>query len=178
MNTPSLRLIVMGVAGCGKTTLAQALAERVGLEMFDGDDLHLPQSVEKMRAGIPLQDSDRWPWLDRIGAHLAQAHPLGRVVACSALKRVYRDRIRAQAGEVFFIFLNGDFELIAQRMRQREGHYMPLDLLESQFRTLERPTADEADVITLPITEPVSRLVDEAMAALPVHPGSSASIQI
>ncbi len=169
MNTPSLRLIVMGVAGCGKTTLAQALAERVGLEMVDGDDLHLPQSVEKMRAGIPLQDSDRWPWLDRIGAHLAQAHPQGRVVACSALKRVYRDRIRAQAGEVFFIFLNGDFELIAQRMRQRQDHYMPLDLLESQFRTLERPQADECDVIELPITEAIDDLVRWAWTAAQSH---------
>ena len=169
MNTPPFRLIVMGVAGCGKTTLAKALGERMGLAMVDGDDLHLAQSVEKMRAGIPLQDSDRWPWLDRIGAHLAQAHPQGRVVACSALKRVYRDRIRAQAGEVFFIFLNGDFELIGQRMRQRQDHYMPLDLLESQFRTLERPQADECDVIELPITEAIDDLVRWAWTAAQSH---------
>lgn len=165
MNTLPLRLIVMGVAGCGKTTLAKALGERVGLEVVDGDDLHLPHSVEKMRAGIPLQDSDRWPWLDRIGSHLKEPHPIGRVVACSALKRAYRDRIRAQAGEVFFIFLNGDFELIDQRMRQRQGHYMPLDLLESQFLTLERPQADECDVIELPITEAIDDLVRLAWTA-------------
>jgi gluconokinase len=178
MNTPPLRLIVMGVAGCGKTTLAKALGERVGLAMVDGDDLHLPQSVEKMRAGIPLQDSDRWPWLDRIGAHLSEPHPHGRVVACSALKRAYRDRIRAQAGDVFFIFLHGDFELIGQRMRQRQGHYMPLDLLESQFQTLERPQADESDVIELPITESINNLVQLAWTAAqtrPPHPSPSST---
>ena len=169
MNTPPLRLIVMGVAGCGKTTLAKALGERMGLEMVDGDDLHLPQSVEKMRAGIPLQDSDRWPWLDRIGAYLAQAHPQGRVVACSALKRAYRDRIRAQAGEGLFLFLSGDVELIGQRMRQRQDHYMPLDLLESQFLTLERPQADECDVIELPITEAIGDLVRLAWTAAKKH---------
>jgi gluconokinase len=169
MNIPPLRLIVMGVAGCGKTTLAKALGERMGLAMVDGDDLHLAQSVEKMRAGIPLQDSDRWPWLDRIGAHLSEPHPHGRVVACSALKRAYRDRIRAQAGEVFFIFLNGDFELIGQRMRQRQDHYMPLDLLESQFHTLERPQPDEGDVIELPITEAINELVRLAWAAAQTH---------
>jgi carbohydrate kinase (thermoresistant glucokinase family) len=165
MNTPPLRLIVMGVAGCGKTTLAQALGERVGLAVADGDDLHLPQSIKKMRAGIPLQDNDRWPWLDRIGAHLCEPHAHGRVVACSALKRAYRDRLRAKAGDVFFIFLNGDFDLIGQRMRQRQGHYMPLDLLESQFRTLERPQPDEYDVIELPITEAIDDLVHLAWTA-------------
>jgi carbohydrate kinase (thermoresistant glucokinase family) len=169
MKTPPLRLIVMGVSGCGKTTLARALSQVLGLEMVDGDDLHLPDSVEKMRVGIPLQDSDRWPWLDRIGAHLAQAQAHGRVVACSALKRAYRDRIRAHTGEVFFIFLNGDFELIRQRMRQREDHYMPLDLLESQFRTLERPQADESDVIELPITEAIDDLVRRARTAPQAH---------
>ena len=169
MNTPALRLIVMGVAGCGKTTLAKALGQRMGLEMADGDDLHMAQSVEKMRAGTPLQDSDRWPWLDRIGAHLTEPHPHGRVVACSALKRAYRDRIRAQAGKVFFIFLNGDIELIGQRMRQRQDHYMPVDLLESQFLTLERPQADECDVIELPITEAIDDLVRLAWTAAKKH---------
>jgi gluconokinase len=169
MNTPHLRLIVMGVAGCGKTTLAKALGERLGLEMVDGDDFHLPQSVEKMRAAIPLQDCDRWPWLDRIGAQLNEPHTHGRVVACSALKRAYRDRIRAKVGGVFFIFLNGDFELISQRMRHRQDHYMPLDLLESQFRTLERPQADECDVIELPITETIENLVRLAWPAVQTH---------
>ena len=177
LNAP-LRLIIMGVSGSGKSTLSKALGERLGLEVMDGDDLHLPESVAKMRAGIALQDADRWPWLDRIGIYLADSGSPGRVVACSALRRAYRDRIRAQAGAVRFVFLEGSYELISQRMARRTGHYMQPQMLESQFRTLERPTAEEADVITLPITEPVSQLVDETIAALQVHPGSSASIPI
>lgn len=166
MNNMPLRLIVMGVSGCGKSTMASALGERLGLDMVDGDDLHLPESVAKMRSGIALQDADRWPWLDRIGHYLAQAQEPGRVVACSALKRVYRDRIREQAGDVCFVFLDGDFDLIAQRMRQRVGHYMQPGLLDSQFRTLEKPQADETDVIRLPITEPVQDMVAQAIQAL------------
>jgi gluconokinase len=161
-----MRLIVMGVSGCGKSTMATALGERLGLDMVDGDDLHLPESVAKMRSGIALEDADRWPWLDRIGAYLSQPHAQGRVVACSALKRVYRDRIRAQAGDVCFVFLDGDFDLIDQRMRQRVGHYMQPGLLLSQFRTLEIPQADESDVIRLPITEPVQDMVAKALATL------------
>ena len=174
-NAP-LRLIIMGVSGSGKSTLSLALGERLGLEVTDGDDLHLPESVAKMRAGIALQDADRWPWLDRIGAYLAASSSPGRVVACSALRRAYRDRIRAQAGAVHFVFLEGHFELISQRMARRAGHYMQPQMLESQFRTLERPTADETDVITLPITEPVRQLVDEAISALPTHRSLPASL--
>jgi gluconokinase len=166
MNTPPLRLIVMGVSGCGKSTMAAALSESLNLDMVDGDDLHLPESVAKMRSGIALQDLDRWPWLDRIGHYLAQAQEPGRVVACSALKRVYRDRIREQAGDVCFVFLDGDFDLIEQRMRQRVGHYMQPGLLDSQFRTLEKPQVDESDVIRLPITEPVQDMVAQALNAL------------
>jgi gluconokinase len=166
MNHLSLRLIVMGVSGCGKSTMAAALSERLGLDMVDGDDLHLPESVAKMRAGIALQDDDRWPWLERIGNYLSQPHAQGRVVACSALKRVYRDRIREQAGDVCFVFLDGDFDLIQKRMHQRVGHYMQPGLLDSQFRTLEKPQADEPDVIRLPITEPVQDMVEQALNAL------------
>jgi len=167
-----MRLIVMGVSGCGKSTLAAALGQRLGLQMVDGDDLHLAESVAKMRAGIALQDADRWPWLDRIGNYLAQAETPGRVVACSALKRIYRDRIREQAGDVYFVFLDGDFDLIAKRMRQRVGHYMQAGLLDSQFRTLEKPQADETDVIRLPITEPVQDMVAQALAALQARTSS------
>ena len=166
MNKPPLRLIVMGVSGCGKSTMASALGERLSLDMVDGDDLHLPESVAKMRAGVALEDADRWPWLDRIGDYLSQPHPQGRVVACSALKRVYRDRIRAQAGDVCFVFLDGDFALIEQRMRQRVGHYMQPGLLDSQFRTLEIPQADETDVIQLSITHPLHDLLAQALLAL------------
>lgn len=173
----ALQLVVMGVSGCGKSTLGAALAERLSLPMIDGDDLHLPESVAKMRAGVPLQDADRWPWLDRVGQRLAACDPAtGLVLACSALRRAYRDRIRGHAGEVRFVFLDGSFELISQRLARRVGHYMQPDLLASQFQTLERPSADESDVITLPITEPVSRLVDEALASLRVRPGMPANI--
>ena len=169
MSMTPLRLIVMGVSGCGKSTMAGALSERLGLDMVDGDDLHLPESVAKMRSGVALQDADRWPWLDRIGAYLAQDLAQGRVVACSALRRIYRDRIREQAGDVCFVFLDGDFELIQKRMQQRVGHYMQPGLLDSQFRTLEKPQADETDVIRLPITEPVQNMVLQAIQALHDH---------
>jgi gluconokinase len=166
MNKLPLRLIVMGVSGCGKSTMAVALGQRLGLDMVDGDDLHLSESVAKMRSGIALQDEDRWPWLDRIGEYLQRPHAQGRVVACSALKRAYRDRIRKQAGDVCFVFLDGDFELIQKRMQQRVGHYMQPGLLDSQFQTLEKPEADETDVIHLPITEPVQDMLIKALAAL------------
>ena len=169
MSMTPLRLIVMGVSGCGKSTMAGALSERLGLDMVDGDDLHLPESVAKMRSGVALQDADRWPWLDRIGAYLAQDLAQGRVVACSALRRIYRDRIREQAGDVCFVFLDGDFELIQKRMQQRVGHYMQPGLLDSQFRTLEKPQADETDVIRLTITEPVQNMVLQAIQALHDH---------
>ena len=178
MSPFPFRLIVMGVSGCGKSTLATALAQNMGFEMVDGDDLHLTTSVAKMRAGIALEDADRWPWLDRIGDYLNphDTLPQGRVVACSALKRAYRDRIRKRAGEVCFLFLKGDFDLIQQRMSQRLGHYMQAGLLDSQFRTLEKPQDDEADIITLPITEPVDSLVSQAMAALQQHRAQQAAL--
>lgn len=163
-----LRLVVMGVSGCGKTTMAGALAQRLGLQVVDGDDLHLPQSVEKMRAGIALDDADRWPWLDRIADYLAQnpAASPGRVVACSALKRTYRDRIRVTAGAVKFVFLQGDFDLVQKRMAQRVGHYMQPGLLQSQFQALEPPQRDETDIITLSIAEPVDALMQQALDQL------------
>jgi carbohydrate kinase (thermoresistant glucokinase family) len=169
MSMTPLRLIVMGVSGCGKSTIAESLSEQLRLDMVDGDDLHLPESVAKMRAGIALQDADRWPWLDRISAYLSQDHAQGRVVACSALKRVYRDRIREQAGDVCFVFLDGDFDLIQNRMQQRVGHYMQAGLLRSQFGTLEKPQVDETDVIHLPINESVHHMVLKAIQALNDH---------
>jgi carbohydrate kinase (thermoresistant glucokinase family) len=163
-----VRLVVMGVSGCGKTTMATALAKRLGLEVVDGDDLHLPQSVAKMRSGIALEDADRWPWLDRIADYLAHnpAGSAGRVVACSALKRAYRDRIRSNAGTVNFLFLQGDFALIQERMSQRTGHYMQPGLLQSQFEALEIPQCDETDIITLSIAEPVEVLMQQAVDKL------------
>jgi gluconokinase len=170
------QIVVMGVSGCGKSTVSSAIARELDLDMTDGDDLHLPASVDKMRAGTPLQDSDRWPWLDRIGQHLAQAQTAGRgrVIACSALKRDYRDRIRHLAPEVRFVFLQGSAALIRERLSARQGHYMPPELLDSQFLTLQAPTADELDVITVSIDQPLDALVAQARAGL-VSPVTSAS---
>ena len=163
------RIVVMGVSGCGKSTVAAAMAAELGLTMVDGDDLHLPASVEKMRAGIALEDADRWPWLDRIGRLLAQPAEepsAGLVVACSALKRAYRERIRSMAAPLQFVFLDGPAELIERRMAMRTGHYMNPTLLDSQLRALERPDADEHDIVRIDINRPVGQLLAAALAAL------------
>ena len=163
------QIVVMGVSGSGKSTVAAGLARDLRLRMVDGDDLHLPESVTKMRSGIALEDADRWPWLDRIGHYLAEEgdQPTqGRIVACSALKRTYRDRIRRLVPSVRFIFLDGAPELIRDRMSRRKGHYMQPGLLDSQLHTLERPQPDETDVIALDIQAPVAQLVALAARAL------------
>jgi gluconokinase len=148
----------MGVSGCGKSSVGEALAPRLGIPYVDGDDLHPPENVAKMRAGTPLTDDDRWPWLDRVAGVLRDSAPV--IVGCSALKRAYRDRIRAGAGDaVTFVHLAGDRALIAARMGSRTGHYMPPSLLDSQFAALEPPGPDEA--ITLDIALPLPLLVDE-----------------
>ena len=161
----------MGVSGSGKSTLAEGLSKSLGLPMKDGDELHLPESVAKMSAGIALEDADRWPWLDRIANYLANSEQslhgkAGAIVACSALKRIYRDRIRQQAGPVVFLFLDGKPDLIKQRMQDRKGHYMQAGLLDSQLQTLEKPSGDESDVIALSINQAVSDLLENAMARL------------
>lgn len=162
------QLVVMGVSGCGKSTLAARLAHQLVLEMVDGDDLHLPESVAKMRSGIALQDEDRWPWLERIGQCLnapSQGRH-GRVVACSALRRAYRDHIRQHASRVLFVFLDGSPETIRLRLNARVGHYMPPELLSSQLSTLERPTAQETDVICLDLDTDLETLTEQAINAL------------
>ena len=163
-----IAVVVMGVSGCGKSTVAQQLALALGLDFVDGDDLHAASSVAKMRDGTPLTDVDRWPWLDRVGMRLADAgqSPAGVAMACSALRRSYRDRIRAAAPGVRFVLLDGSAALIEARLAQRLHHYMPADLLASQFAALERPAADEADVLTLNVDESVPALVAEAVARL------------
>ena len=158
----------MGVSGSGKTTVGAGLADALGLAFVDGDALHAPESVARMAAGHALRDEDRWPWLDRIGARLADegAAPRGLVVACSALKRVYRDRIRAAAPGARFVFLAGPAELIAARMSGRSGHYMPPALLASQLQTLEPPGLDETDAWRFDIALPAPEIVRRAAAAL------------
>ena len=153
----------MGVSGCGKSSVGEALSARLGIPYFDGDDLHTPQAVEKMRDGIPLTDADRWPWLDQVAGVLQDKAPV--IVGCSALKRVYRDRIRAgTGGPVTFVHLSGSKALIASRMGARTGHYMPTSLLDSQFAALEPPGPDEA--ITVDIALELPALVDVVLARL------------
>jgi gluconokinase len=163
-----LVLIAMGVSGSGKTTFGEAIAKRQGIAFFDGDDLHSPEARAKMTAGIPLTDEDRAPWLDRIGKLLADkaAHPEGAVVACSALKRAYRDRLRAIVGpSLRFLFLKGDKALMRARVAGRKGHYMPASLIDSQFAALESPEG-EADVVTIPADADLSRDLDGIVARL------------
>jgi len=150
-------LIVMGVAGTGKSTVAGLLAERLNWEFQEGDALHPPANVAKMSTGIPLTDEDRWPWLDAIGAWIKEKTKRGEpgILTCSALKRSYRDRLRGP--NVIFVFLNGPREVIAARMARRADHFMPPALLNSQLATLEPPTADEnvlaVDLGTTPADE-------------------------
>lgn len=165
---PSRLIVVMGVAGCGKTTVGGALADRLGKTYFDADDFHPAENVAKMSKGVPLDDDDRWPWLDRLGRALHdEAEREGMVVAgCSALRRVYRERLTASAGEpVLFVFLKGSRELIAGRMAARSGHYMPLGLLDSQFATLEPPEAGE-NVLTVDIDDPAETLAEAILQRL------------
>lgn len=137
-------IVVMGVSGAGKSAVGEALAARLGAAFMDADSLHPPANVEKMTAGIPLTDEDRWPWLHLVGAELAATRQNGGVVACSALKRVYRDAIRAAEPSTRFILLNADPAVLQERMTRRPGHFMPASLLASQLETLEPLEKDEA----------------------------------
>ena len=138
-----LRIVVMGVSGSGKSTLGHLLSDALGLHFIEGDDLHPPRNVALMAAGTPLTDDDRRDWLDAVAAELAQAGPPGVVVTCSALKRRYRDRLRAAAPALRLVHLHGDGARLAERLSGRSGHYMPASLLPSQLATLELPAADE-----------------------------------
>lgn len=159
----SLRLVLMGVSGCGKSSVGEALSDLWQIPYRDGDDLHPPANVEKMRAGVPLTDEDRWPWLDRVAQTLRDSAPM--IIGCSALRRVYRDRIRAGAGgPVAFVHLAGSRDVIAARMARRQGHYMPLSLLDSQIATLEPPGPDEA--LTVDIDQPLDGIVAAIRAGM------------
>ncbi|MEU9053686.1 MULTISPECIES: gluconokinase [unclassified Streptomyces] len=146
MSTPHV-VVVMGVAGTGKTTIGPLLAARLGVPYAEGDDFHPPANIAKMSAGTPLDDDDRWPWLDAIGTWAYERAGLGGVVSCSALKRSYRDRLRAAAPDLVFVHLAGDRALIEDRMSHRQGHFMPTALLDSQFATLQPLQEDEAGVV-------------------------------
>ncbi|WP_106407916.1 gluconokinase [Sinorhizobium alkalisoli] len=159
------RMVLMGVAGCGKSSVGAALARRIGAVYLDGDDLHPAANIAKMSRGVPLSDEDRWPWLTRVGEALAAgAGPT--IIGCSALKRAYRDHITSVGGApVTFIHLVGSVEVIEKRMRARQGHFMPTALLASQFAALEPPGADE-NAISVDIDQPLEAIVDSIATQL------------
>jgi len=136
-----MMVVLMGVSGCGKTTVGLILAERTGWRLYDADEFHSAASIEKMRSGIALEDADRWPWLDRMNAMLVEKQAQGENVflACSALKQKYRDRLAKNCPNVQWVYLKGEFELIRRRLEARKNHYMKAGLLESQFAALEEP---------------------------------------
>ncbi|MGW6742096.1 gluconokinase [Streptomyces sp. NPDC055025] len=164
MSTPHV-VVVMGVSGTGKTTVGPLLAAALGVPYAEGDDFHPPANIAKMSAGTPLDDLDRWPWLDAIGAWAHERAGLGGVVSSSALKRAYRDRLRAAAPGAVFLHLTGDRALIGRRLAERKGHFMPVALLDSQFAALENLEADEAGV-AVDVSGTPQEITTRAVAAL------------
>jgi carbohydrate kinase (thermoresistant glucokinase family) len=164
-----LRIVIMGVSGCGKTTLGQLLAASLGLPFIDADDLHPPRNVSLMAAGTPLTDDDRRDWLQACGAALQAAAGSGAVLACSALKRSYRDRLRDAVPSLALIHLHGSAEQLQERLTARRGHYMPPSLLHSQLATLEPPAADE-NALTLDVSGSPEQLADAARRHLQTKP--------
>ncbi|MFF3410020.1 gluconokinase [Streptomyces sp. NPDC002742] len=158
-------VVVMGVAGTGKTTIGPLLAARLGVPYAEGDNFHPRANIAKMTAGTPLTDEDRWPWLDAIGRWAHDRAGFGGVVSSSALKRGYRDRLRAAAPGVVFVHLTGDRALIEDRMSHRKGHFMPTALLDSQFATLQPLAADEAGV-QVDVSGGPTEITERAVAAL------------
>jgi gluconokinase len=162
-------IIVMGVSSSGKSTIGQSVARRLHVPFLDGDQYHPEANVEKMRAGTPLTDEDRWPWLERLAKALAEAAERkgASVGACSALRRSYRDFLVAQAGEpILFVYLDGSKEVIAERMARRQHEYMPQSLLDSQFATLEVPDPETENVLALPVTDSIEKLTTGVTKAL------------
>jgi gluconokinase len=167
LRKPPCALVVMGVSGSGKTTVASKLAERLHWTFEDGDKFHPKSNVEKMSAGHPLTDEDRWPWLNAIADEIERVcRARGHVVmACSALKRAYRDVLLRGRDDVRIVFLNGTQQLIADRLALRKDHFMPPGLLDSQFRTLEPPALDE-NALDVSIDAPVDAIVDDIVGKL------------
>lgn len=160
-------IVVMGVSGSGKTTIGALVADSVSVPFVDADDLHPIENVRKMASGTPLDDEDRWPWLDIVGRRLREAEQSGEglVMACSALRRCYRDRIRESAPAVVFLHLHGSLEVLTSRIEGRSGHFMPPALLASQVETLEALDDDEAGYL-LDIGQSVDGMLQEALPAL------------
>ena len=165
--TSPIIVVVMGVSGSGKSTVAALLAAALGCQFQEGDDLHPPENVEKMRSGTPLTDADRMPWLRKIAAEIDGWRARGEcgVLTCSALKRSYRDIIIGDRRDVVLLYLRGSRELIHQRMVARHGHFMPVALLDSQFATLEEPGPDEHPIVVSIASTP-DAMVDEVVRQL------------
>ena len=159
-------IIVFGVSGAGKTTVGKLLAQELGWQFLEADDFHSAANIVKIRSGRPLTDEDRWPWLDRLREQIEQLLSAGEnaVLACSALKRAYRDRLRV-SDEVKFVFLRGDYALVEKQLRSRRGHFMNAGLLQSQFDELEEPQADER-AITVALGRAPEEIVEEIEAKL------------
>jgi gluconokinase len=175
---PCTTIVVMGVSGSGKSTVAATLVDRLGWEFAEGDDFHPPANVEKMRAGQPLDDDDRWPWLRSLAAWIGQHEAASRsvVVTCSALKRSYRELLADGHPSVWFAHVTADPELIRDRMEHRTGHYMPASLLDSQLATLEPLADDEPGARVSGAGAPAS-VVTELLAALDAERGLRLSAQ-
>lgn len=166
MDAPPI-LVIMGVSGSGKTTVAKPLAERLGWTFKEGDDFHSPANIAKMKAGVPLTDADRAPWLASIAAWIDDAAVRGEagVVTCSALKRAYRATLTDGRPQVRIVYLKGSKSVIADRVARRTGHFMPPSLLDSQFATLQPPGADEQPIV-IDIDQPMAAQVEEIVRAL------------
>jgi carbohydrate kinase (thermoresistant glucokinase family) len=160
-------LVVMGVSGSGKTTVAEGLSERLAWPFLEGDSLHPEANVAKMSAGQPLTDDDRWPWLELVADWVAERTAAGEdgIVTCSALKRSYRDVIRRDSDEVVFVHLTGERETLEERMRARKGHFMPPEMLDSQLETLEEPGPDERS-LRVPIEQSPEELIEAVVSGL------------
>ncbi|MGO1591351.1 MAG: gluconokinase [Ancrocorticia sp.] len=160
-------LVVMGVAGCGKSEVGKEISHRLDWQMAEGDEFHPQANVDKMHAGQPLTDEDRWPWLDIITQWTAEQDNLGHntIVTCSALRKVYRDRLRQAPGRTVFVHLHGTEELLSERLQGRQGHFMPPSLLPSQLSTLEALEADE-DGVVVDITPNVKTIAETALEQL------------
>jgi gluconokinase len=166
---PLKHIVVMGVSATGKTTVAKEVADELGCEFIEGDELHPSRNIAKMEKGVPLDDEDRWPWLQAIAELVAVRDFEGEstVVTCSALKRSYRDVLR-DAAPTFFLHLHAPFAVLEERMQHRTKHFMPATLLQSQFDTLEELGDDEAGAV-IDVSPPIDEVVEESVNAIRVH---------